>query len=216
MGRPMRDLAKEGPFGRLTALETTDKISRGYKHWLCLCECGNTTEVRSSHLTSGNVRSCGCLLAEARSKPGKNATHGYSSTMEYHSYYSMMHRCYVEDDSSYENYGGRGITVCERWLDDPEQFCLDMGPRPDGTTIDRIDSNGIYEPSNCRWATPVEQARNRRNNRLITHDGLTMTLAEWAEKIGLSPSTLSGRLNVLKWDIKRALSEPSRYERKEK
>jgi hypothetical protein len=133
-------------------------------------------------------------------------THGKSRTPEYISWASMMERCEDPRFHAWGNYGGRGIVVCDRWRDFLN-FLSDIGPRPTGTTLDRIDSNGNYEPGNCRWATDTEQSNNRRTNRRIECAGRTQTLTEWSREAGLSPDTLRGRLNS-GWPIDRALTEP--------
>ena len=125
-------------------------------------------------------------------------------------WYHMVQRCTDPADHKYKSYGGRGIRVCDRWLNSYEAFCDDMGTRPSlQHSIDRIDNDRSYEPSNCRWATPVEQGRNRRDNRMITVDNVTRCLAEWAELSGIRQRLISARIDKLKWDPRRAVSEPA-------
>jgi hypothetical protein len=115
----------------------------------------------------------------------RRAKHGMYNTKVYRQYQGVLQRCYNPNNSRYARYGGRGITVCEQWRNSFEQFYKDMGDSPEGTTLDRIDNDGNYEPSNCRWATPQEQSNNTHTNVLIEHDGKTMTIADWARHLGL-------------------------------
>lgn len=134
------------------------------------------------------------------------ATHGASRTAIYGLWLKMIARCTKPENDDYANYGGRGIRVCDRWLSF-ENFFADMGERPAGKTLDRKDVDGDYEPGNCRWATYREQNQNRRDNRLISFNGETLALQEWARRLGIRHATLQERLS--KWPLDRALTEPA-------
>lgn len=149
-------------FHRLKVVGVSDKKSGGHRLLTCSCECGAERYVRAHSLRSGVTKSCGCLHKEVK------RVHGLFGTDEYNVYNGMMQRCNNTKHPSYSRYGGRGIKVCDRWLESPLNFLSDMGERPDGLSLDRIDNDGDYEPSNCRWATWEEQARNKSTNRLDT------------------------------------------------
>lgn len=171
---PFNDLTGQR-FGRLVVQRVTDRRG-GNVIWLCLCDCGNTKEVRGNHLISTTtcIRSCGCLLSETsktrQTIHGHNPRNG-SRSRAYRSWCAMKQRCLDPNSKSHDRYGGRGITVCERWRDHFTAFLADMGcPDTPGLSIDRIDPNGNYEPGNCRWADKFTQARNRRCSRLQIHN----------------------------------------------
>ena len=137
-----------------------------------------------------------------------NFIHGMSKTSTYKSWEAMIQRCSNASLKSYKNYGGRGISVCDEWTKF-EKFYADMGIKPNGCSIDRIDVNGNYDQLNCRWSTMKQQNRNRRNNRLIEFNGETMCVNEWAESLGINKRTLLNRLTN-GWEIKKALTHPVR------
>jgi len=149
-------------FGRLIATHVTGKNARKNVLWHCDCDCGATIQVAATCLLTGNTQSCGCARVEAVRAIGKrNRTHGAVGSREHTTWKSMLARCLNPNATGYKHYGSRGITVCPEWRDF-EVFLRDMGPRPSGHTLDRIDNHGNYEPNNCRWATYAEQRRNQR------------------------------------------------------
>lgn len=210
---PYMDLDRKR-FGRLTVIGHLE-IIRGKAHWPCRCECGNTLVVRGDMLKCGNTRSCGCLKIESATKHGHSCSRpGKPPSRTYVSWQAMTVRCTDPTDEHYPSYGGRGVTICQRWLDF-RNFLEDMGERPPGKTLDRFpDRDGNYEPGNCRWGTPGQQARNRRDNRMITHQGLTLCVADWADRVGIPRTVIQDRLR-LKWDDEKAVSTPYRpYKKK--
>ena len=173
-------------FGRLTVDSETEPYVWGakqFKKYICSCECGRVVTVLRSSLVSGCTKSCGCLRRDLA--PKKRKTHGMSRTPEYESWKQMKHRCKQDERPRFEHYGGRGISVCERW-GSFENFLSDMGPRPTAShSIDRIDVNGNYEPSNCRWATKKEQQENKRTIRRTEFAGQMRTASEIATLTGI-------------------------------
>lgn len=190
-------------FGRLLVISESDKRtkSRGMC-WVCKCDCGAIKTVASQHLIRGLVMSCGCYAKEKNRE--KNTTHGYYGTSTYKSWDKMIQRCTNPNCSGYEYYGGRGITVCEEWMSF-DGFLKDMGERPQGTSIDRINPDKGYFKDNCRWATYKVQANNTRRNQHVTYNGETKTIAEWAKEKGLKYDVLYSRLNSYGWSVEKAL-----------
>lgn len=190
-------------FGRLTVVKTTGKDKQGNYVWLCQCDCGNITKVRGYILKIGNTKSCGCLRKDIMTK--KFRTHGMAKTTEYKSWANMKNRCLNKNLDCYKYYGGRGIKVCDEWKNSFETFYKDMGDKPKGTNIDRIDNNGNYCKENCRWATRKEQMRNTRRNKMITYRKETMSLAEWAERLSINYPMLWQRLKR-GWSIEKTFN----------
>lgn len=172
-------------FGKLTVVGRAPNSKAGSVRWACLCDCGGTSTPEKRDLRSGYSTSCGCLVG--------NIKHGASigeGTVEYEAWRSMRKRCFNTNGKRYKDYGGRGITVCERW-NVFDNFLLDMGPRPSKKhSLDRIDNDGPYSPENCRWATMAEQSTNKSTNRYVTRGGVTKTLSQWAKVYGLKVSML--------------------------
>lgn len=195
-------------FGRLT-VQHFAQTRKKKSSWCCACTCGGASTVVTYSLISGETTSCGCWRHEVLHErlPQHNRRHGQAGTSLYVRWVSMIGRCTNPTNPAYENYGGRGITVCNRWRHSFEAFAADMGMFPPGTSLERRDNNGPYSPDNCYWAPRLTQANNKRNNRLITWESATHTLAEWARLTGLSTNLIGDRLRR-GWDIARALSTP--------
>ena len=192
-------------FGMLTVLSRDHKGNDRKWYYKCLCDCGNIVVVRSNALTCGNTKSCGC-------KKGKRNTHHLSKTRIYRIWVNMKDRCNNISNPSYERYGGKGVIVCEEWRNDFFAFknwAFQHGYN-ECLSIDRIDMNGNYEPSNCRWATAQEQADNKTNNIRITIDGKTQDLQQWCNEYGIKRSTVNTRVLLCGWDYERAITTPVR------
>lgn len=173
-------------YNKLTVLEFAGSTKSGDSRWLCKCECGNTTIVARGDFRNNSIKSCGCHRASAG---------GMCKSSEYAIWKGMKSRCYIPTATEYANYGGRGIKICDRWKKSFNNFFNDMGPKPFlDASIDRIDVNGNYEPDNCRWATVFEQGQNTRKTKLLTYNGETYGLREWARRLGITHRTLSIRI----------------------
>lgn len=180
--------------------------------WLCRCDCGTERWVRSAPLKAGRSLSCGCLRDAAFVE--RQTIHGMKGSREYQTWDRMKQRCYNPSHHHYADYGGRGITICERWVHSFENFYADMGSRPsENHSIDRLDNNGPYSPRNCRWATRIQQARNTRTNHFLEYKGQTKTMMEWSNESGVSYSTLSRRIRS-GWSVEKSLETPVRKRRK--
>ena len=192
-------------FGRLRALRFVDQDKHGNCLWECLCDpecggCGTIHRAATGALRAGHTTSCGCAKRDTARQLGstRSVTHGATrqgaAVPEYVPWCAMKQRCADPNRSNFKFYGGRGITVCERWRSSFENFLADMGPRPSPKhSIDRIDNDGNYEPSNCRWATQREQCRNTRGAPLIEAFGERLTAAEWSDRTGIAASTIISR-----------------------
>lgn len=192
--RPLKDYAGS-KFGRLTAIELVRRMEGGNHLWRFGCDCGNVVVKGVALVRKGHTSSCGCLRREAL--VNRNSTHGLSQAnrVEYRSWKDMRARCNTPTNSDYGDYGGRGIRVCPKW-DDFGAFLASMGKRSPGATLDRIDVNGHYEPSNCRWADATEQANNKRTNRVIEMRGERKTLQQWCRELGFEHSKVQYRLRI--------------------
>ena len=190
-------------FGRLTVIGRADRDAHGHARWLCQCECGSgkQTIVAAHALTRGTTRSCGCRRKESLLA---RATHRMRHSPEYYTFGNARARCRNPNNTGWKNYGGRGIRFLYTSF---EEFFADVGPRPPGLTIDRIDNDGHYEPGNCRWATRREQANNSRANRRLTAFGRTQTMSQWAREYAVDCKTLFNRL-ALGWSVEDALGPP--------
>lgn len=189
-------------YGRLTVLEEAGRTNSGRLKFKCLCDCGNEKIAESSNIERGTTSSCGCYRTEFFTK------HGMVDTPEWHTWCAMRDRCQNENNAKYPRYGGRGITVCDRWLESFNNFFDDMGEKPGGEySIERTNNDGDYKPENCKWATPKEQSLNKSNNRNITFNGETHPVAEWERICGFKPKTINSRLNY-GWTPERAITEP--------
>jgi hypothetical protein len=203
MSTPFRHKRLVSPgarFGRWQVVREAEAGPRWQRRFLCHCVCGVVRTVTMSSLVRGFSKSCGCLSRDAaRERMLGTGRHGHcrngKSTSEYQAWRSMQVRCYNPRCGEYPNYGARGITVCDSWRQSFDQFLHDMGAKPSPQHwLDRIDNDQGYRPANCRWALPVEQQRNRRSNRLITIDGVTLCACAWAERMGIQRETLYARL----------------------
>lgn len=192
-------------FGKLTAIRLDEENPSRHVKWVCQCECGVQKSIEGYHLRAGKSKSCGC--AHGALKHGQSRAK--SRSRAYMSWVAMKSRCYDTKHEAYGRYGGRGITVCDRWLESFENFYADMGDRPEGMSLDRFpNSDGNYEPGNCRWTTQIEQSRNRSGNHFVEVDGQTKTLAEWCAIYDQPYTRVRARLQR-GWEPKTALQAKS-------
>lgn len=188
-------------YGKLRIISETEKIN-GKRYFLCKCECGDIGVHRFEDIRAGKIISCGCFNRE------KGCKHGLSGTKIYNTWKAMIRRCTDANCDSFNSYGGRGISVCNEWLDVNVfyDWAINNGYK-DGLSIERKNVNGNYGPSNCTWIPLIEQASNRRNNHPITYNGQTMILKEWAEHLNIKYATLKNRLH-LGWSVEKAFESP--------
>lgn len=202
-------------FGRLTVLSRGGNTKDKRSTWLCLFDCGNCKVVRASNLIAGQTKSCGCLYYESRKNAAQKVKgekshlykHGLSKSRINSIYRGIKKRCYNHNEPSYPNYGGRGIRMCDIWENDFMPFyrwSMENG-YSDTLSIDRIDVDGDYCPENCRWVDWKTQQNNRRNNKVIEYNGVSHTVAEWADISGVKRKTLYKRLNN-GWEFERAIT----------
>lgn len=203
----------EKEYNEWTIIQEAER-KNGMRRCLCRCSCGKEKIVYLKHLKSGASKSCGHDKHKLMSKVGKmNKISGLSDTRLYGIWQNMKKRCYNQEIPSYKNYGGRGITICKEWINDIKCFydwAINNGYN-DNLTIDRINNNGNYEPSNCRWVTAKVQANNRRKSictRYLTFNNKTQSAKEWSEELNINYSTLSCRINKLGWNDNEAISTP--------
>lgn len=197
-------------FNRLT-IKSFSHMSGTHSFWDCLCDCGNSKIIRGTSITNGQAKSCGCLRAELKAKYLKEnrpaLKHGMSATPTYQTWSNMKKRCYNVACKDFPQYGGRGIKVCKRWRDSFQAFFYDMGERPKGLTLDRINNNGDYAPENCRWATTREQSLNTSRNVCVTIGSKTHTITQWCEILGLDKGVIFSR-HHRGWSPYKALTTP--------
>lgn len=201
MGKPA---SLEGQkFNRWTVIEKVGMTKHNKVLWRCRCDCGNESTVWTQALTSGHSKSCGCLKIELLTK------HGKLNTKIWQVWKGMKRRCKDKSFSSYKNYGGRGVTYCKEWENFIPfyEWSIENGYK-EGLSLDRIDNNGNYEPSNCRWATRAVQNRNKRSNIYITYNGETKILRDWEKYFGMNKGTLRARINQYGWSIEKAFNTP--------
>lgn len=202
-----RELTKGEKFG---CWEVIKEIKN--RKVLCKCRCGTEKEVHKKHLLSGNSTSCGCLRNQKSSERMKAnnpciVKHNMHKTRLYGIWSNIKDRCYNSNNCKYQYYGGKGIKMCDEWQEfiPFKEWALSNGYK-EGLTIDRIDCDENYEPTNCRWITIQEQQYNKRSNHLLTYNGKTQTLTEWADERGIKRNTLDARINRSRWSIGRALN----------
>lgn len=206
--RKLADIVVGQRYGRLVATGLTRCAKTNQLLAVCSCDCGSVVTQQMHYLVSGRRVSCGCKSREGR-------VGDKTKKPEYIPWAAMIARCYCEGSDRYPYYGGRGIKVCEKWRSSFDAFLLDVGERPtSGHSLERDDVNGHYEPGNVRWATRKEQARNRRNSRKLTVNGITRTIAEWSELTGISRSMIEYRIKRGQMTPEQIVSTPVKTTKK--
>lgn len=194
-------------FGRLTVIEYSHTDKGGNAYWRCQCECGKQATVRGNSLRNGKIKSCGCLLSEATHN--RATKHNLYKHPLYSIWQAIKSRCFRKTETNYKNYGGRGISMDDNWKKDFKTFfdwAIENGYKT-GLSIDRINNNGNYEPSNCRWTSRKTQQRNTRRNVYLTFNNETHCISEWAELYGIKVNTLYARLRH-GWSLEKTLLTP--------
>lgn len=191
MGRPLKDMTNKR-FGKVRVIRRASAYGETPVKWLCLCDCGVEFATAGGELRGGRVKSCGCARIESVKKA--LTTHGMSGTRMFKIWSHMIERCTCKTHKQYEHYGGRGITVCDEWkkFENFHEWATENGYK-ESLTIDRIDNDGNYKPSNCRWADNFTQQNNQRRTTRVEVNGVTMTLSEWALETGIKKTTLESR-----------------------
>lgn len=201
-------------FNKLTALEYAGQGNRRRTYWICQCECGNKVRVQTVHLKSGHTKSCGCVMKDNQKNIGKlNYVNGLSQTRIGRIYCNMINRCRNKKIPMYKYYGARGIKFCNEWhplKNGFKNFCdwAFANGYSEELTLDRIDVNGNYEPSNCRWVDKITQANNKRDTQRFTYKGENLTISEISRKYNIKYFPLRSRIKILGWDINKAIETP--------
>lgn len=200
-------------FGRLKVIRFAGKSTDRQYLWECECSCENHTHliVKAGNLRSGNTKSCGCLHSEITAKV--HTKHGHRYDKIYGVWKTMKARCYNSNAENYNRYGGRGITICDDWLNSFEMFyrwSIKNGYQ-EGLTIDRIDNNGNYEPNNCRWTDRIMQANNRQTNHKLVYKETTQNLSQWCKELNLPYNAIYNRIVRLKWSVENAFETPIKH-----
>lgn len=196
-------------FGKLIAIERVKNVKKKVS-WKCLCDCGKETNVLTTNLTSNRIKSCGCLKNQKLIE--RSTKHNQRHTKLYEVWKTMKQRCSNPNHKSYHNYGGRGIIVCDEWKNNYQAFyewSMNNGYK-EGLSIDRINNDGNYEPSNCRWTDKITQNNNTRQNKPIIIDGVSKTIHQWANEYNIPVNLVRNRIYNLHWDIVKALTTPKK------